>query len=103
MSQLTRRICRLEDQFGIEDGSSEGFLIVASRVGLALDPYECVQILRESGFLPTGPGFGLVNLLNIPDGLDAIATERFLRERGREICGTSVAQNHGGPRGGVGG
>ena len=103
MSQLTRRICRLEDQFGIEGGSSKGILIVASRVGLPLDADTCVQILRECGFLPTGPGFGLVNLCNIPDGLDGMATERFLREKGMEICDPSVSQNHDGPTGGAGG
>lgn len=50
MSQLTRRICRLEDQFGTADGSSKG--TVASHVGLALDADTCVQILRERGSCP---------------------------------------------------
>jgi hypothetical protein len=97
MSPLTRRVCRLEDQFGADDATSKGILIVASRVGLALKADACVQILRECGFLPTGPGFGLVNLIQIPDGLNSVETERFLREKGREICGTDNAQNHGGP------
>lgn len=95
MSPLTRRICRLEDQFGIEDGNSEGLLIVASRVGLALDADTCVQILRECGFLPTGRGLGLVNLCKIPDGLNAGATERFLRENGAALCTPRSVQNHG--------
>src|ERR1035438_7434718 len=100
MNPLTRRVSRLEDQFGTEDGNSEGILIVASRVGLAMEADSCVQILRECEFLPTGPGLGLVNLCKIPDGLDAEETKRFLREKGRGICGTSNAQNHGRPVGG---
>ena len=76
---------------------------MASRVGLALDAETCVEILRECGFLPTGPGFGLVNLCNIPDGLNAGATERFLREKGMEICGPNVSKNRAGPTGVVGG
>jgi hypothetical protein len=82
MSQLTRRICRLEDQFGIEDGSSKGIQIVASRVGLALDAETCVEILRECGFLPIGPGFGLVNLCNIPDGLKCGGNREISERKG---------------------
>ncbi len=47
------------------------------------DPY--MQILRESGFLPTG-SIGLVNFCNITAGMNAEETERFLREKGAEIC-----------------
>jgi hypothetical protein len=59
----------------------------------------CLQILRECGFLPTGPGFGLVNLCQIPDGLNADELERFLREDGAETRGFRGAQDHGGPAG----
>jgi hypothetical protein len=31
------------------------------------------------------PGIGLVNLLDLPDGLDAVELEKFLRERGAEL------------------
>jgi hypothetical protein len=41
----------------------------ADRV-LALDQDRCIQILRECGYLPTGP-IGLVNLGQIPVGLNA--------------------------------
>jgi hypothetical protein len=55
---------------------------------LALDTDACVEILRESGFLPDGPHFAAVNLLHVPDGLNAEELWRFLRERGAEICGS---------------
>jgi hypothetical protein len=56
---------------------------------MALDDDACLQILRESGFLPDGPHFAAVNLLRIPDGLTAGELKRFLREEGAEICGAS--------------
>jgi hypothetical protein len=28
----------------------------------------CIEILRECGHLPTGPGFGMVNFCEIPEG-----------------------------------
>jgi hypothetical protein len=59
--------------------------MVASGVGLALDPHACVEILRECGFLRKG-GCRCVNLLDIPKGLNAEATARYLRENGAEIC-----------------
>jgi len=66
-------------------------------LGLALDEDRCIQILHESGFLPSGPGFGLVSFFQIPDGLNAEELERFLREDGAETRGFRGAQNHGGP------
>jgi hypothetical protein len=63
MSALTRRIRRLENQFG--SGDSEGILLVVStdaRV-LAFDENTCVQILPECGFLPTA-GVSLVRKLS---------------------------------------
>jgi hypothetical protein len=74
-------------------------MTAAGRV-LALDQDRCIQILRESGFLPTGP-VGLVNLGEIPDSLNAEELERYLRKDGAEICGLRGAQNHGGPANGA--
>ena len=62
--------------------------------GLALDRDACIQILGECGFLPTG-SLGLVNLSEIPDGLNVEETEKFLRENAAEICGSRRAQNDG--------
>ena len=85
MNPLTRRVSRLEDQFGTENGDSEGILIVASRVGLAMEADSCVQILRECGFVPTR-GFGVVNLYKIPEGLKAGQIKLYLRKHGAELC-----------------
>ena len=62
---------------------------------LALDGSTCVEILRKCGFLPSRC-LSVVNLCEIPDGLNVAETERFLRENAAAICG---AQNHGGPAG----
>jgi hypothetical protein len=70
--------------------------VTAAGRGLALDQDRCIQILRECGFLTTGP-VGVVNLGQIPDGLNTKELERFLRKDGAEICGLRSAQNHGGP------
>jgi len=44
-----------------------------------------VQVLRESGFLPTGR-IGLVDFGRIPRGLSAEERENCLWERGSESC-----------------
>jgi hypothetical protein len=82
MTTITRRLCKLEDQFGTGNRKPR-LLLAVSRAGwgLALDMDTCIQVLGECGSLPTGP-VGLVNLLNIPEDLDAEQTERFLRENG---------------------
>ena len=101
MRTVARRIAKLENQFGIAEGKPQLLLVVtAAGRGLALDQDKCVQILRECGFLPSGP-VGLVNLGEIPDGLNAEETERFLRESGAEICGLRSARNQDGPADGA--
>ena len=45
----------------------------------------CKQILGECGWLPTC-GVGLVNFRKVPENLNAKELERYLRERGAEIC-----------------
>ena len=87
MNTIDRRLHRLEDQFGYVNGKRQTLRVVLSQAGLvlALDQATCLQILRECGFLPTGP-VGLVKLSNIPDDLNAEELERFLREHGAELC-----------------
>jgi hypothetical protein len=98
---IARRLRRLEDGFGLGPEPEQLLMVVtAADRGLALDQDRCVQILRESGFLPTGP-VGVVNLGDIPNGLNAEALERFLRKNGAETRGLNGAQNHGGPAGGA--
>ena len=81
---------------------TEQLLVVVTAAGkrLALDQDRCIEILRESGFLPTGP-VGVVNLGQIPEGLNADELERFLRKDGAETCGLRGAQNHDEPAGGA--
>jgi hypothetical protein len=86
MKIIDRRLHKLEDQFAPAKGKP-GILLVVCHAGwgLALEQDPCIQILRECGFLPTG-AIGLVNFCDIPAGMNAEGTERFLRERGAEIC-----------------
>jgi len=88
---IARRLRRLEDQLRSADWKPT-LLLVVSQAGqaLALGRDACIQILRESGFLPTGP-CGVVNFGKIPAGLDVLETERFLRENAVEICGFGSA------------
>jgi hypothetical protein len=101
MKTIDRRIRKIEDRFWPGNGKPP-LLLVVSRAGwgLALDEDRCMQILGERGFLPTG-SVGVVNLGQIPGGLNAEETERFLRESGAEICGLRSAQNLDGPAGGT--
>ena len=95
---VTRRIDKLEDRFGIA-AAKPGLLVVASASGRrrALDVDTCVDILRECGFLPTGLGIGFVDLIHLPDGLNAVELERFLRKNGAEICGARGGTKPCGP------
>ena len=90
MKTVERRISRLEHQFGTDGKPRMLYLACKAGWGLALDQDACMQILSQSGFLPTGL-CGVVDLCKIPDGLNAHETERFLRENAAEICGFGVA------------
>ena len=86
MKTILRRVGRLEGQFGNANGKPQLlFIIHSAGWGLALDGDTCLQILRDTGCASTGPT-GLVNLCEVPDGLNAEETQRFLRERAAEIC-----------------
>ena len=86
MRTIQRRIRRVEDRF--LQGKSQGVRLVirAAAVRLALDVDTCVKILEECGYLRDTGGASVVRLYDIPDGLGAKETERFLRERGAELC-----------------
>ena len=93
MRTIARRLQRLESRFGLGP-EAEQLLMVVTAAGkrLALDQDRCIQILRECGFLPTGP-VGVVNLGDIPQGLNAEELETFLRKNGAETRGLRSAQN----------
>ena len=61
-------------------------VITAAARCLALDSATCVEILEECGYLRESDSVSVARLIDIPDGLDAKGTERFLRERGADIC-----------------
>jgi len=63
-------------------GDAVLLVMSAAASELALDEKRCIEILRISGHLPIGPGFGIVNLWEIPEGLNARELERYLRRGG---------------------
>lgn len=93
MKSIDARLGKLEQRFGIAKNKPRYVLILDGVAGKrALSDDKCVQILDEAGFLHAG-GFGVVDLTQIPSGLNANETERFIRENGARICGSRV----GGP------
>jgi hypothetical protein len=87
VNTIDRRVRKLEDRFGMGDRKQSLLLIVRNAgLGLVLDSDRCVQILGECGFLPTDP-VGIVNLGQIPNGLNAEELETYLREDGAKTCG----------------
>ena len=91
MRTATGRIDKLEHQFGIAKGKPGILLVVSAaawRQPLRVDT--CVTILRECGFVPTGAGIDMVDLIHLPEDLSAEELERFLREHGE------VTQTFGG-------
>ena len=94
MKTVTRRIAKLEVQFGTTQGEPPFLLVMSAAASeLALDQDRCIEILRECGHLPTGPGFGIVNLWEIPDGPNAQELETYLRKDGAQTRGFRGAQD----------
>jgi hypothetical protein len=60
---------------------------------------KCLDILRERGFLPDGPGVSSVDFLHLPVGTNAEKLEWYLRENGAELCGPRGAQTKDGSTG----
>ena len=88
MKIIERRLRKLEGEFGPTNGKPErsSVLVVCNLAQeLALDSNTCVEILWASGFLSNG-ALCLVDLNDIPDGLNAAGIEMFLRENGAQIC-----------------
>jgi hypothetical protein len=91
MRTVTGRIGKLEHRYGIAKGKPGILLVVSAaawRHPLSVD--RCVNILRECGFFPTGAGIHIVDLIHLPEGLNAKELEKYLREHGE------VTQKFGG-------
>ena len=86
MRIIQRRLRRVEGRFLQEKSQGVRVVIRAAAVSLALDSATCEKILEECGYLRDSGGASVVSLADIPDGLDAKETERFLRELGAELC-----------------
>ena len=86
MRTIQRRLRRVEDRFSQRKSQGVRVVIRAAAVRLALDADTCEKILEECGYLRDVGGASVVTLYDIPDGLDVEETERFLRERGAELC-----------------
>jgi hypothetical protein len=86
MKTVIGRIAELEDRFGTA-ARKEPLLFVVCHAdqALALDQDKCIEILRQTGRLPTGP-VGLLSFRRVPAGLNAKETEDYLREHAEEIC-----------------
>jgi hypothetical protein len=97
MKSIDGRLRKLEDRFGIAKNKAR-YVVTLDGAGSkrALSNDNCIQILDEAGLLHTG-GFGVVDLTQIPNGLSAKETEKFLREHGTQLCGSRLAQSPRGP------
>ena len=86
MRTLQRRIRRIEEQLGSKGKPVLRIVVTAAARRPVLENHVCMKILEECGYLRDAGGVSMVRLIDIPDGLDAKETERFLRERGAELC-----------------
>jgi len=89
MTALQKRIKRVEEQLGSKRTPGLQLVITGAAHRLALDSAACVEILEGCGYLRETDAVSVARLIDIPDGLDVKGTERFLRERGAEICSPS--------------
>jgi hypothetical protein len=81
-----KRIAKVEEQFGTRNSQPQHLLVIRRLDRIpALDSDACIQILRKYGHLQRY-GCGVVRL-DIPDGMNAEETRRFLRDHGADICG----------------
>jgi hypothetical protein len=86
MTNLQRRIDRLERSSGVAAQAGLRLIMMQAGARLAMDVDRCVEVLAEYGFLLAGTGISMLNFLDVPHGLSAQESERYLREHGAEIC-----------------
>ena len=86
MKTFDRRLNKLELELGVRKESWRLLVLVSDAArALALNHDACVQILDEAGFLASS-GCVIVDLGDVPDGLSADETKRYLRENGSQLC-----------------
>jgi len=85
MRSIDGRLSKLEHRYGLSQKEPRLLIVASDYLKRAIDDDACVKILDEAGFLHT-TGIVLVNLMDIPTGLNAERTEKFLREEGFKIC-----------------
>ena len=71
MQSLRRRIEKLEQGLGHSNDGGLQMILMRAGTELALDTKRCVEILRQSGHLETGPYVSLIQLGRVPPGLSA--------------------------------
>ena len=84
MRTALRRIAKLEHQFGT--GDRPRLLLVVCEAGLQthLDIDRYIDILAESGHLPTG-SVGVINLAGLLGGQAEEQVEQYLRRNGASL------------------
>jgi hypothetical protein len=87
MTNIQRRIERLERPVGTGTQSGLRLIVMEAGATFAMDVDECVGVLAEFGFLR--PGCCVLDFLDIPQGLKPDELVAHLRAHGAEICNLS--------------
>jgi hypothetical protein len=87
MTNLQRRIERLERPMGTGTQGGLRLIVMAAGATFAMDVDRCVEVLAEGGFI--GPGCCVLDFSYIPHGLTQDELVEYLREHGEEICNAS--------------
>ena len=89
MKSIVRRIDQLEQRFGTAEGCKPVRMILCRATQDEADVDRWMEILGECGYLrTTGGGIQMVKICDVPDGLDASETEKYIRENGAALCGS---------------
>jgi len=84
MKSAKRRLKRLEDRFAPAAGQQIVVSLYDAGHKLALDGRTCIQILRDTGHIDPASAICLVDFTHIPDGLNVVELEKYLREQDRK-------------------
>jgi hypothetical protein len=84
MKHVNLQLRRLENRLAPPPEERLCFPVTRIDRELALDASTCIDILEECGYLPNIL-MCVVNLANIPDGLDAAELEHYLCAHGHEL------------------